>query len=313
VLSSITAVNIQQLDLNLLHVLQAVLAERSATRAAKRLHVTQSAVSNALGRLRVALGDPLVVRNARGLSPTPRARELEPRLAAIMQSLQALVSGDERFEAARTTREFTLACADYCSAIIGPALVELLQERAPGATLRFVPLEQLVSTEGLATSVDIHLGMPSKVPSGCSSAALFEDSFVCLLQKQRKPPPKRLSLDAYLAARHVRVSVLGSTVDAIDSALARRRLARKVALTVPHFAVVPMMVERTGYVATLSRRLAEMQARTFDVTWCEPPLSLGKRSTRMIWHQRTDADPGARFLRELVHDAVSAEPGARRR
>lgn len=292
--------------MNLLHVLQAVLVEKSATRAAKRLHVTQSAVSNALARLRSALGDPLVVRNARGLSPTPRARELEPRLEAIMAALQALVSDQDAFDASRTTREFTVACADYCTAILGPALVELLRERAPGARLRFVPLEQLTTSEGLATNVDLHLGMPSKVPSGCGSATLFDDSFVCLLPRHKRPPPRRLTLRAYLAARHVRVSVLGSTADAIDLALARRRLSRNIALTVPHFSVVPMMVARTGYIATLSRRLAETQARSFDVTWCEPPLSLGKRSTRMVWHRRTDADPGARFLRDLVGDALGA-------
>jgi DNA-binding transcriptional LysR family regulator len=305
VLSSIIVVNIESLDLNLLHVLHAVLLEKSATRAAKRLHVTQSAVSNALARLRVTLGDPLVVRNARGLSPTPRARELEPELAHIMRSLQALVSGGGQFEAATTTREFTLACADYCTAILGAALAELLRQRAPGAKLRFVPLEQLASTEGLATTIDLHLGMPSKVPSGCQSAALFDDSFVCLLKKRQKPPPRRLSLKKYLAARHVRVSVLSSTRDAVDLALAKRRLARNVVLTVAHFSVVPMMVERGDYVATLSRRLAQAQTPLFDVVWCEPPISLGKRATRMIWHERTDADPGARFFRQLVRDAAA--------
>jgi DNA-binding transcriptional LysR family regulator len=304
VLVFITVVNIENLDLNLLPVLQAVLAEKSATAAAKRLHVTQSAVSNALARLRRALGDPLLVRSARGLSPTPRARALEPELARIMRSLQALVSGDAEFDAATSTREFSVACADYCTTILGPALADRLRVRAPNASLRFVSLEQLVSTDGLATNIDVHLGMPAKVPSGCHSLPLFEDSFVCLLQKRAKPATKRISLAKYLAAQHVRVAVLGSRGDAIDVALAKRKLSRSVALTVSHFSVVPMMVERGGYVATLSRRLAQTQARQFDVAWCETPVSLGKRATRMIWHERTDADPGARFLRQLVKDAV---------
>jgi DNA-binding transcriptional LysR family regulator len=304
VLISITLVNISQLDLNLLHVLHAVLAERSATRAAKRLHVTQSAVSNALARLRQALGDPLLVRSARGLSPTPRARELEPELARIMSSLQALVSGGQAFDAATTTREFTVACADYCTAVIGPPLCELLRRRAPAAKLRFVPLEQLMSTEGLARDIDLHLGMPSKVPPGCSSLALFDDSFVCLLPARARPGARRLSLPAYLAAQHVRVSVLSSTRDAIDVALAKRGLSRNVVLTVPHFSVVPLMVERGGYVATLSRRLVESQVQNHALTWREPPISLGKRATRMIWHERTDRDPGAQFLRELVREAT---------
>lgn len=295
--------NINDLDLNLLRVLQAVLEEKSATRAAKRLHVTQSAVSNALGRLRAALGDPLLVRHARGLSATPRARELEPRLTSLMRSLDALLEGEPAFDPHTTTREFTLACADYCTTILGPQLCELMRARAPRASLRFVPLEQLSVGEGLAGSVDLHLGMPSQVPSGCRSASLFKDSFVCALRKTSKAAPKRLSLESYLAAAHVRVSVLSSTRDAVDVALAKRGLSRRIVVTVPHFSVVPPLVER-GYVATLSRRLAQAQARYHDLALCEPPLALGQRATRMIWHERTDADAGSRFLRDVVCDAA---------
>jgi DNA-binding transcriptional LysR family regulator len=302
----ITVVNIASLDLNLLHVLHAVLQERSATRAARRLHVTQSAVSNALARLRDTLGDPLLVRNARGLTPTPRARELEPRLAAIMAGLGQLLAGDAPFEPATTTRELTIACADYLTASIGPALAELLRQRAPRASLRFVPLEQLSGPDGLASDIDVHLGMPRALPAGCSAVKLFEDRFVCLLPKTSKRAPLRLSLRAYLAASHLRVSVLGGTQDAIDEALAKRGLARRVALTVPHFSVVPLLVERSGYVATLSRRLAAALAGPYRVDLCEPPLPLGRRTARMIWHQRTDADPGARFLRGLIREAADS-------
>ena len=295
--------NIEQIDLNLLPVLQAVLLERSATKAARRLHVTQSAVSNALARLRHALGDPLLVRSARGLVPTPRALALQPGLEQIMRSLRMLVSEREEFDPTTTTREFTLACADYCTTILGARLVDLLRKRAPAARLRFVPLEQLAGIDGLSSSIDLHLGMPPRVPSGCHSATLFEDSFVCMLKVHGKAP-KKLKLKEYLNARHIRVSVLNSASDPIDRALAKRRLSRNVALTVPHFSVVPMMVEHGAYIATLSRRLAETQARLFNVTLCEPPLSLGKRSTRMLWHARSEVDPGAKFLRDLVREAA---------
>lgn len=302
-------VNISSVDLNLLHVLHAVLQERSATRAARRLHVTQSAVSNALARLRESLGDPLLVRNARGLSPTPRASQLEPELAAVMVRLGRLLSNEAEFEPATTTRELTIACADYLTASIGPALTELLRKRAPHAALRFVPLEQLASSEGLASNVDVHLGMPRQLPAGCRSVALFEDQFVCLLPRGTARGSARLSLEAYLASSHLRVSVLGGTEDAVDLALAKRGLSRNVTLTVPHFAVVPLLVERGGYVATLSRRLAKALAGSYRVGLCEPPLPLGKRSVRMIWHQRTEADPGARFLRALIREAASTERG----
>lgn len=167
-------VNISAVDLNLLHVLHAVLVEGSATRAAKRLHVTQSAVSNALARLRQTLGDPLLVRNSRGLSATPRARELEPELAAIMASVGRLLNPRAGFEPATTTREFTVACADYCTAILGAGLAALMHLHAPLATLRLVTLEQLQGAEGLASNIDLHLGMPPRVPRVAAGARCFK-------------------------------------------------------------------------------------------------------------------------------------------
>lgn len=304
-LQPITTVNITRIDLNLLPVLHAVLSERSATGAAKRLHVTQSAVSNALARLRHVLGDPLLVRSARGLVPTPRALALQPGLEEIMGSLRTLVSEPETFHPATTTREFSIACADYCITILGAKLVELLRIRAPEARIRFVPLEQLAGPNGLSSNIDVHLGMPPHVPSGCRSASLFADAFVCMLKADGRAP-KKLTLREYLQAKHLRVSVLDSTSDAIDRALAKRRVARNIALTVPHFSVVPMMVEHGGYIATLSRRLAETQAHLFEVKLCEPPFSLGKRSTRMLWHERSDVDPGAKFFRDLLREAAAS-------
>jgi DNA-binding transcriptional LysR family regulator len=171
---------------------------------------------------------------------------------------------------------------------LGPQLVELLRSRAPQASPRFLPLEQLIEGDGLTRNIDIHLGMPPRVPSGCHSAALFEDSFVCMLGVDRAP--RKLTLRAYLRAQHIRVSVLNSTRDPVDRALAERQLSRQI--------------ERTGYVATLSRRLAQTQALRFNVALCEPPLALGARATRMIWHERTHLDPGARFFRELVQEAA---------
>jgi DNA-binding transcriptional LysR family regulator len=265
--------------------------------------VTQSAVSNALSRLRQIFGDPLVVRNARGLTPTPRAERLAPQLEELMRSLGAIVKDDERFDATTTERRFTLACADYCTAIFGARLAALLGQKAPRAELRLLPLEQTSFGEGLASDVDLHVGMPPTTPSGCHSATLFDDSFVCLIQK-RPGAPKKLKMPEYLASRHVRVSVLGSTRDAIDRALEQRGHRRQIALTVPHFSVLPLIVERTGYVATVSRRLARAHAARFDVLLCEPPLSLGSRRARMVWHERTHRDPGARFFRQVVLEAA---------
>ncbi len=299
-LGTITVVNLSALDLNLLVVLHAVMAERNATRAAKRLGVTQSAVSNALVRLRALFGDALFVRHARGLAPTPRAEALAPKLARLLGEASALIGADAPFDPATSTREFTLACADYYGMVVLPPLVQALGACAPLARLRVVTLEELVGGGGLAQDVDVHVGRPPNVLAGCRSTALFDEKLVCLTRATRRARPARMSLREYREATHVRVRVLDSVRDPIDVGLQKRGVTRKVALTVPHFSLAPLVVLRTGYVATLSARLANLYAGFLPLTVRTPPLELRPRPVQMLWHQRTDGDPGARFFRDLV-------------
>ena len=307
--------NISQIDLNLLLVLHVVLEERSATRAAQRLRVTQSAVSNALGRLRDLFADPLVVRHARGLSPTPRARALQGQLADLVRGMQNLFGIEATFEPSTTRREFVVACADYYGMVILPQVVELLKARAPSATLRVVPLERLSQGGGLAEDIDVHLGMPPSIPAGCSSRDLFSDRFVCLVPRTRRVQyfarertrplrPSVMTLKEYTRGTHVRVRVLDVQRDPIDQALAQRGLARNIAVTVPHFSMAPLLVVQNGYIATLSRRLAEVYAEMLPLALREPPLQLGMSPAQMVWHQRTERDPGALFFRQLIQEAA---------
>jgi DNA-binding transcriptional LysR family regulator len=305
VLTFITVPNISSVDLNLLLVLHTVLEEQSATRAARKLHVTQSAVSNALARLREQLKDPLFVRHSRGLAPTPHARALQPQLRELVRQASAVFEPPARFDPATSAREFRIAGLDYCSVIILPALFELMRARAPQCSLRMFPLEQLTSGGGLAGDIDLHIGMPPSIPKGCLAAPLFDDEFVCLMRRDRKRRNQRVNTKEYLAAVHVRVSVLDSASDLVDHLLAKRGLSRTIALTVPHFSVLPLVVARTGAIATLSRRLATVYAGDARLALREPPVDMHRRKLQMIWHQRTDADQGARFLRALVREAVS--------
>jgi DNA-binding transcriptional LysR family regulator len=289
--------NITNLDLNLLLVLHAVLEEGSATRAAQRLHVTQSAVSNALTRLRAVFGDELVVRHARGLTPTPRAVELRPRLAAVVREAAAVLEQPGRFEPATSTREFSLACADYYAAVLVPTLVAQLRALAPGVTLRLRTLDELVSEHGLERDCDLHIGIPPKMPSGCVSSVLFKDRFVCV--SRRGQFKRRPSLEAFLGASHVRVSVLGRS-DPVDVLLEARGLTRSVALTVPYFSMVPFVVQQAGLIATMSLRLTVAYASQLELDLAESPLDLPPYGVKMIWHRRTDKDEGARFFRSVV-------------
>lgn len=306
--------SLASIDLNLLVVLHAVLEHRSATAAARALHVTQSAVSNALARLRGILDDPLLVRHGRGLAPTPRALTLAPVLADVVRGARAVLASGAPFDPATTTREFTLACGDYYSVVLVPSLVQRLRARAPRARLRVVTLDQLVRDGGLATDVDVHIGLPPSVPEGCLTEPLVEERFACLVRSRDERPsaprrrsrPRRMSLAEFTAASHVGIKVLDRTRDPTDAVLASHGVVRSVAITVPHFASVPFVVAELGYVATMSRRLCEVYAKLLPLEVCEPPVDVGARWSQMIWHRRTDADEGARFFRSLVRESAAS-------
>jgi DNA-binding transcriptional LysR family regulator len=155
-------VNIASVDLNLFVVLHAVLEERSATKAAARLHLTQSAVSNSLARLRLLLGDPLVVRAGRGLSPTPAALAVQPRLEAALHLLEGIVHDLDDFDMSSTTREWVIAFAELYSPLLLPELQRRLQREAPHSSLRVMTLDRISATDALATGeLDLYLGVPT--------------------------------------------------------------------------------------------------------------------------------------------------------
>jgi DNA-binding transcriptional LysR family regulator len=306
VIGFIALSNTSNVDLNLLLVLHTVLEEQNLTRAARRLQLTPSALSSALARLRSIFGDELVVQKARKLSLTPRAVALGPELVALLEHAVRVLDKPASFDPEATTREFGLACADYYCAILVPRLVARLRARAPQATLRVRSLDELAAGHGLERDVDVQVGIPPSLPNGCRSSVLFEDRFVCLVRADAvKPKTRRLSMRAFLEASHVRISVLGRMRDPVDTLLEGQGLTRSVALVVPYFSVAPLVVHETGLLATMSLRLAEVHARHLSLRLLEPPLELINYGVHMIWHERTDADEGARFFRELVHEVMN--------
>jgi DNA-binding transcriptional LysR family regulator len=296
--------NITDVDLSLLVLLQTVFEEGSVTRAAKRLGITGAAVSKALTQLRALFEDELVVRHGRGLRLrlTPRALILRPHLDALIREAEGASEAPARFDPATSDREFRLACADYHGAVVVPALVARLRELAPRATLRVHSLDELISEHGLERDVDVHVGIPPELPSECRSSLLFKDRFVCVSRPGRSQ--RRLSLEAFLEASHVRVSVLGRT-DPVDLLLEARGLRRSVAVVVPYFSIVPFVVRDTGLLAAMSWRLATAYASRVPLGLSELPVELPAYGVRMIWHQRTDKDPGARFFRRVLKEVMS--------
>jgi DNA-binding transcriptional LysR family regulator len=308
--------NLSSVDVNLFVVLHAVLEERSATRAAKRLHVTQSAVSNALARLRDLLGDPLVVRSGRGLSPTPLAIELAPRVASAVRELSAVVDRERHFDPETATRDFCIACADNQEFADVPRLAEVFERRLPRATLRVVTVEHLVLTDGLAAgSVDVALAPTSLARPGIHHEPLYEEEGALVVRRDHPLVRARLSREQFISIPHVEVRVVGDTgigYRAAKEAFAALGLQRHVAMVVPHFMTAALVVSRTDYLGGLPRRFAKAVSRSLPIRIVEPPFSpLAKLPIGLVWHDRTHDDSGGRFFRQLVLEALRDKPPAR--
>jgi DNA-binding transcriptional LysR family regulator len=300
----IHVVNLTNVDLNLFMVLDALLREGNATRAAEGLHVTQPAVSNALARLRFVLRDPLLVRNRRGLAATPRAQAIAPKLREALAGLEAIVSERIAFDPASTNRRFTLAGTDLIALSIGPRLSELLRARAPHASLHIVTVEHLAETDGLAHDIDVHLGIPPVVPPACTAEHAYYEDFVVIARRGNRRIGKRLTLERFAELPHIEAALFGRPDTRVDRALAKHGRARNVVTSVPQFASVPMFVAQSDAVATVARRVANVFAPLLPITLHKPPLALERLQIKLVWHARTDEDPGARFFRELVREAV---------
>lgn len=293
------------LDLNLLLILDVLLEERHVTRAAERLGTSQSTLSSALARLREALADPLLVRTARGMLPTPRAIELQPALRAALEGLTRALEGRPAFDPATSQQAFVIAATDYPQFVLAGPLMARLRRSAPGISLdirsisgRF-PWEML-----LAGECDLVLAGQAQAPAGLQSRLLFRDDLVCLLRKDHSALSRPFDLEAYLALAHLEAHPLeGPTL--VDTLLAKQGRERTIRLRLPQFLVAPFVVMGTDLCFTLARRIAEPMVAHHPLALRPFPLAAPGVTVRAYWHRRMQEDPAHRWLRDQLARAAT--------
>jgi DNA-binding transcriptional LysR family regulator len=298
-------VNITAVNLNLFVVFEALVAERNVTRAAKRLGVTQSAVSNALRQLRSVFDDPLFLRRSAGVEPTPRALAL---VDPVRRGLAAL--GDAlappTFHAKTAERRFVIATSDFVELVLLPPLLARLATEAPNVQLEIVPWGQHEVPALLARGeADLMIGYYGRIPPAHRDQNLFTEEFRCLVRKKHPTIGRTLTLKKWTSVPHVVVSQRPGSRSSVDRALAKHGRTRTIGVRVSHFSIVPEIVARTDFVAALSSRIAEPAARLRDLRLLPPPIPLGTSTVGQVWHDRLDADPGHTWLRAVIADVSS--------
>jgi DNA-binding transcriptional LysR family regulator len=300
----ITAMNVADLNLNLLRVFDAVLHERTVTAAAARLRLTQPAVSNALGRLRSLFGDPLFVRTANGMEATPFAREVAEPIRQALALLETALAHGPGFDPASATRAFRFYMSDVGQVEFLPPLVERLQRVAPAVRLEAVAVDLEDIADALGSgALDVAVGFLPALGAPIARRALFRDPYLCLMRADH--PIERLTKKRFLEASHALVTYRAGGHRVIEEALERAGVARRIALRVPHFTVVPMVLERTDLILTLPARVARLYERRGRFKALPPPVAIPQAEVSVYWHERFAADPGNAWLREQVAELFS--------
>src|SRR5688572_6552044 len=299
--------NVQDVDLNLLRVFDAVLRERGVTPAAARLGLTQPAVSNALARLRGLFGDALFVRTASGMDATPFARGVAEPVRQALALLESALAHGPGFEPATSTRAFRFYMSDLGQVEFLPPLVERVLRAAPGVRLEAVAadLEHIGDALG-SGALDLAVGFLPALGPPVERHALFRDPYACLMRADHPAIGKKLTRKQFVEASHVLVTYRGGGHRVIEEALERAGVARRIALRVPHFTVVPMVLERTDLILTLPARVARVFERRGRFKSLPPPVPMPAAEVAVHWHERFAGDPGNRWLREQIIELFSA-------
>lgn len=299
-------IRLADVDLNLLVMLDTVLAERSVRRAALQLGVTQPAVSHALRRLREALGDPLVISTPQGMVPTARAERLVGRLKRCLDELEDAITDNSEFQPATAKRTFFVAAADATAYLIMPPLMKLLAEEAPDVSV-MVRQPQPGLTFDAPQSGELHasIGAMIKPPASCRRKQLFRAKHVCLVRQGHPAASlRKLSIEQYCELSHVQISPFGRPGSQVDDALAKLGHYRRIALELPHFLAAPEVLANTDLITMMPERLALRLTERWPLRIVQPPIEIEPFTMALIWHERCQHDPAHIWLREMVVKAA---------
>lgn len=291
----------KDIDLNLLVVFQEVFQERQISSVAKKLSLSQPAVSNALARLRKSFDDELFVRTAAGMQPTPLAQQLAEPIASALANIGQALNRQDSFDPASSKRHFTLAMSDVGELYFMPKLVQLCRQFAPQLQLSSWRATSLdLKTEMETGKIDLAIGAFEGVSEALYQRRLFTQDYVCLFRREHPLAAASISSKDFLAAQHLIVASTESPYDKINQLLEKAGIQAASHFSVPHFVAVPYIVSTNDLLVTVPEKLAESAALPFNLQYVKTPLRLPTLQTNVFWHRRFNQDQGNQWLRNFI-------------
>lgn len=300
--------SLASLDLNLLRVLDSLLAERSVTRAARILGRTQPAVSNALRRLREVLDDEILVRGADGLVLTPYAASLREPLGEALALLGDRLFANAAFDPASATGLFRISTPDRLSLAVVPPLFDRLQRLAPGTDLHVMTADRKQALDLIdADRVDLALGWFDGKPRHLAAELLMEEQMYCVFRAAHPLTQRRakFDLERILSFPHIVVSATGERAAIFDELLARRGLKRHALVSVANFTSVPHLLARSDMIGVFTHLAASVFEKSFGLAKRRVPVDIGKVATHIAWHARNDGDKRQMWLRDQIREVYA--------
>ncbi len=290
--------NLNKVDLNLFIVFDAIYTEANLTRAGQIVGITQPAVSNALSRLRETFNDPLFVRTAQGMVPTPMAQNIIGPVRNALQLLRVSVQESRIFNPLQANKTFRISMTDLIEAVILPPLFQRLRRQAPAVQIESFLAKRRETTKELAAGrIDFAVDAPLNTDPQVRHVKLLEDRYVCAMRKGHPLAKDKITLDDYLSLTHIHISSRRSGLGLVDLALGKMGIQRKIALRSQHYLMASQVMQQTDMAMTVPESFAHRHGlHAVDL----PVNDVPAQETHLYWHESTDQDPANRWMREQL-------------
>ena len=289
--------NLNKVDLNLFIVFDAIYTEANLTRAGQIVGITQPAVSNALARLRETFNDPLFVRTAQGMVPTPMAQNIIGPVRNALQLLRVSVQESRTFNPLQANKTFRISMTDLTEAVVLLPLFQRLRRLAPNVKIESMLAKRRETTKELAAGrLDFAMDAPLNTDPQVRHVKLLEDRYVCAMRRGHPLAKDKLSVEEYLSLSHIHISSRRSGLGMVDLALGKMGQQRKIALRSQHYMMATQVIQQTDMAVTVPERFA----RRHDLYQVPLPVDIPPLETHIYWHESTDQDPANRWMREQM-------------
>jgi len=293
-------INLNALHLNQLLLVEALLSNTNLSEAAEHNGMSQSAASHALARLRKELKDPIFIRTAEGMKPTPYGMRLARSVSEALETLRAGLEQYEEFVPEISTRTFNIIMSDVSQTLYLPKLLARLAKDAPSVSLRIVPVSaktpNLILESGDA---DVAVGTFTRFIAGCRQKRMYRERYTCIARADHPLFAEGMTIEAFGMVSHVIVDSTGYVHEQLDRILECHKMPRHAKLRVPGFQAVPMVVAGSDILAIMAGRLAQLYAELLPLKIMAPPVTLPTYDVMMFWHERFHRDPTSLWLRNL--------------